>query len=270
MTPPTPALTGCAPHGVRIQATGLWAHHGAQPVLHDVALSAQAGQWLAIVGPNGAGKSTLLRCLAGLMQATAGAVHLQARPLAQWPARARARQLSWLGQDSMGDEAMSVHDTVALARLPHRGWLGLPGLSRPDHAAIAQALLDTDMAWAAHRPLKTLSGGERQRVHLARALAVQADVLLLDEPVSHLDAPHQRLLARVLQREAAQGRCVISVLHELPLALAADQLLVMQAGRVIAQGHRNEAHVHRAIESVFDQAVAITRVGERWVALPAY
>jgi iron complex transport system ATP-binding protein len=253
-------------NGVAMQAVGLNAERGGRAVLHDVSLSASSGQWLAVIDPNGAGKSTLLRCLAGLLTPTSGSIHCQ--PAGAGSVLARARQLSWLGQDPVGDETMTVFDTVALGRLPHRGWLGWSGLSRDDHAAIERALQDTDLIWAAERTLAALSGGERQRVSLARALAVQASVMLLDEPVSHLDAPHQRLVAQVMRREAAQGRCIISVLHELPLALAADRIMVMRQGRVVAEGPRDDAEVHRAIESVFDQAVAITRVNERWVAVP--
>lgn len=253
-----------------LQAQGLSVGYGSQQVLHEATLQAQAGEWLSIVGPNGAGKSTLLRCLAGLMPVAQGQVSLQGRALAQWPSRVRARTMAWLGQDLAGDPAMSVYDTVALGRLPYQGWLGLRGMVGADHDAVKRALADTDMAWAASRTMAALSGGERQRVNLARALAVQAPVMLLDEPVSHLDAPHQRLLAQVMRREASQGVCVISVLHELPLALAADKLAVMQAGRVIALGAHDDPQVHRAVEQVFDQAVAITRVNERWTALPTY
>lgn len=253
-----------------LQAEGVCVGYGAQQVLHEASLQAQAGEWLSIVGPNGAGKSTLLRCLAGLMPVPRGQVSLRGQPLAQWPSRLRARTVAWLGQDVAGDPAMSVYDTVALGRLPYQGWLGLRGMTAGDHDAVKQALVDTDMAWAASRPMAALSGGERQRVNLARALAVRAAIMLLDEPVSHLDAPHQRLLAQVMRREASQGVCVISVLHELPLALAADKLAVMQAGRVIASGGRDDPMVHRAVEQVFDQAVSISQVNGRWTALPTY
>lgn len=243
-------------------------HLGRQPVLHGLNLSLRAGQWLAIVGPNGAGKSTLLRCLAGLTRPASGRVHWREEAaVSALPGRHPPR-CAWLGQDPAGDGAMCVEDTVALGRLPHQGWLGWPRDSAADRQAIAQALQDTDMVWAAQRALGALSGGERQRVSLARALAVQAPVLLLDEPVSHLDAPHQRLIARVLQREAAQGRCVVSVLHELPLALCADRLLVIQAGRVVAEGARDDERVHRAIEHIFEQAVSISRVNGQWTAVP--
>ena len=254
---------------VVIRAQGLHAERGGRAVLHEVTLEARAGQWLAVIGPNGAGKSTLLRCLAGLLAPTSGAVQcLSADGAHAVKGADRARQLAWLGQDPVGEDTMTVFDTVALGRLPHRGWLGWGGLSAQDHAAIEGALRDTDMTWAFDRTLSALSGGERQRVSLARALAVQAPLMLLDEPVSHLDAPHQRLMAQVMRREAAQGRCVVSVLHELPLALAADRILVMQQGRVVIEGARDDPAMHRAIESVFDQAVAITRVHDRWVALP--
>lgn len=253
---------------IALQAKGLGAAHGRQPVLYDVNLSAHAGQWLAIVGPNGAGKSTLLRCLAGLMPLTAGQAQLQGRPWFDMPAAERARQLAWLGQDVAGDPAMAVADVVALGRLPYQGWLGWQGADARDRAAVDQALADTDMAWARSRPLGALSGGERQRVMLARALAVHAPVLLLDEPVSHLDVPHQRLVAQVLRREAAQGRCIISVLHELPLALAADRLAVMKQGRLLAEGRTDDPAVHRVLEDVFDQAVAVTQHDGRWTALP--
>lgn len=253
---------------VALRARGLSAAHDGRPVLQGVDLSARAGQWLAIVGPNGAGKSTLLRCLAGLMPLAAGQVHLQGRKACEVPAAERARQLAWLGQDVAGDPAMAVADVVALGRLPHQGWLGWPGGGAQDRAAVAQALADTDMTWAHGRPLGALSGGERQRVMLARALAVQAPVLLLDEPVSHLDVPHQRLVAQVLRREATQGRCIISVLHELPLALAADRLAVMTQGRLLAEGAADDAVVHRALEEVFDQALAVIRHDGRWTAVP--
>lgn len=250
--------------GALLWAQQVSARHGTQQVLADVSLQIHAGQWLAVVGPNGAGKSTLLRCLAGLMPVSGGQVQWAQAP------RARTPTLSWLGQDVVLDEAMSVQDTVALGRLPHQGWWSWGSPTEQDAQAIAQALQDTDMAWAAHRPLRALSGGERQRVRLARALAVQAPVMLLDEPVAHLDAPHQRLVAQVLRREAARGRAVVSVLHEIPLALAADRLAVMQSGQLLHVGERDDSVTHRAIELVFDQALSILRVNDDWVVVPRF
>ena len=129
---------------------------------------------------------------------------------------------------------------------------------------------DTDLLALRQRTLQALSGGERQRAHLARVLATQASVLLLDEPSAHLDAPHQRLLAQVLRTQAQRGCAVVSVVHELPLALAADRIAVMQSGTLLACGDAGEPAVHRAIETVFAQAVRIVLVEGRWTALPCY
>jgi ABC-type nitrate/sulfonate/bicarbonate transport system ATPase subunit len=159
---------------------------GPCPVLQDIHLPVLAGCWTSIVGPNGAGKSTLLRALAGLMPHT-GTVHLLGRALADWPRRDKARALSWLGQNEAAADDLTVYDVAMLGRLPHQPWLAPP--SAADHAAVEQALRATH-AWDwRQRTLGGLSGGERQRVLLARALAVQAQVLLMDEPLANLDPP---------------------------------------------------------------------------------
>ena len=150
-------------------------------------------------------------------------------------------------------------------------WLGAP--SAADHAAVEQALRATQ-AWDWRgRSLGQLSGGERQRVLLARALAVQAPLLLLDEPTTHLDAPHQRALARGLRARAGAGGVVISVLHDLTLALSADRVLVLQHGRVAADGAPADTGLRAALEQAFEHAFSIeqmaTAAGPRWVAVPA-
>jgi len=251
-----------------LRARGLHARLGGAPVLHGIDLALPAGRWTSIVGPNGAGKSTLLRCLAGLLRCT-GEVELAGRPLAGWTPRERARRLAWLGQGGAADPAadeLTVHDVAMLGRLPHQRWLAAP--SAADRAVVEAALRRTQ-AWDwRERPLGQLSGGERQRVLLARALAVQADVLLMDEPLANLDPPHQSdWLATA--RELADGGCtVVSVLHELHAALAADELVVMAGGRVMHHGATGDAATHRALEAVFDGRVAVHRVEGQWIALP--
>jgi iron complex transport system ATP-binding protein len=260
-----------------LQAQGLTVMRGSRRVISGLDLAAAQGQWVAIIGPNGAGKSTLLQALAGLLPAAQGQVLARpgalqgASPAPLQPVRQlAARHLAWLGQDPLGEDSLSVRDTVALGRVPHQGWLGWGAWQASDEAALMSALMDTDMAWAEARHLGSLSGGERQRVSLARALAVQAALLMLDEPVAHLDAPHQRLVARVLRREADRGRCIISVLHELPLALAADRLVLLREGQIVADGPRDDPAVHRAIEAMFDNAMVIRQVDGQWVSLPQY
>ena len=234
-------------------------------ILHGIDVRIAAGRWTAIVGPNGAGKSTLLRVLAGLLP-TDGTVQLHGRPLADWPARERARQLAWLGQAEGGSDDLSAYDVVMLGRLPHRAWLA--PASDADHAAVRQALAAMQVAHLQTRRLGELSGGERQRVLLARALAVQAPLLLMDEPLAHLDPPHQADWLAMVRAQVAAGGTVVSVLHELGMALQADDVAVLAQGRLRHHGAAQHAATHRALEQVFDERIAIHSVAGQWLALP--
>ena len=235
-------------------------------ILNRVDTAIFAGQWTAIVGPNGAGKSTLLRALAGLQPLAQGQVQLLGQPLAQWPRKAQARQLAWLGQGEAAPADLSSYDVAMLGRLPHQNWLAAP--SAADHAAVAQALQATQ-AWDwRDRPLGELSGGERQSVLLARALATQAPVLLMDEPLANLDPPHQSDWMATVRRHAAQGGTVVSVLHELGVALQSDCLIILQAGQLVHHGPSDDAVTHAALEAVFDQRIRVCAVQGQWVALP--
>ena len=251
-------------------ARGIRAKLGNNEVLTDVSVDFPRARWTSVVGPNGAGKSTLLKVLAGLTPFT-GATELLGQPMHSLPAKQRAQQLSWLGQSSGGlgeasADDLTAYDVTMLGRLPHQPWLA--PASAADHAAVEKALRSTH-AWDWRgRALGQLSGGERQRVLLARALAVEAEVLLMDEPLANLDPPHQTdwlLLAKAL---VASGKTVISVLHEVSFALHADEVVVMAAGRVTHQGACADAASHRAIEAVFDQRVVIQKLANQWVALP--
>ena len=238
---------------------------GPCPVLQDIHLPVLAGCWTSIVGPNGAGKSTLLRALAGLMPHT-GTVHLLGRELADWPRRDKARALSWLGQNEAAADDLTVYDVAMLGRLPHQPWLAPP--SAADHAAVEQALRATH-AWDwRQRTLGGLSGGERQRVLLARALAVQAQVLLMDEPLANLDPPHQADWLLLVRALVAEGKTVVSVLHEVSMALQADHVTVLARGRVVHHGAAADPATHRAVERVFDHRIAIHSVAGQWMALP--
>lgn len=250
---------------VALQAQGLTARLGQVEVLHGIDLALPRGCWTSIVGPNGAGKSTLLKALAGLMP-HGGTVRLLGQPLADKPARERARQLAWLGQNEGSADDLCVYDLAMLGRLPHQAWLAAP--SAADHAAVQQALRDTQ-AWDWRgRTLGQLSGGERQRVLLARVLAVQAAVLLMDEPLANLDPPHQADWLELVRRLVAGGTTVVSVLHEISVALHADELVVMAGGRVTHQGGCAEPASHRALEAVFGQRIRVHRVQDQWLALP--
>jgi iron complex transport system ATP-binding protein len=230
-------------HGVldtpAIEARGLTVGYGAHRVLDRVSIKIPVGSWTSVVGPNGCGKSTLLRALAGLLTPVSGRISLQGRPLASWPRRDRARHLGWLPQWAAPSE-LTAFECAALGRFAHTGWLG--SRQAQDDAAIQRAMAATgSLAWAARR-LSTLSGGERQRVQLARVLAVEAATLLLDEPTTHLDPPHQEDVARTLREQAHScGVTIVSAIHELSLALTADRLIVMGPGGLIGQGTVQEA-----------------------------
>lgn len=240
---------------------------GSSTILHKLEFAPPPHAWTAVVGPNGAGKSTMLRALSGLLPFD-GSLSLQGRPWEQWPARERARQLAWLGQNEASADELSALDVVMLGRLPHQAWLA--PASAADHAAVEQAMRQTQSwDWRA-RPLGQLSGGERQRVLLARALAVQSPLLLMDEPLAHLDPPHQSDWVRIVrQRIAAEGGTVISVLHELNIALQADLLVVMDAGRIVHQGAPHAPATHAALQQVFHDRLLILQVQDRWIALNA-
>ncbi|MGQ9725430.1 MAG: ABC transporter ATP-binding protein [Tepidimonas sp.] len=234
-------------------------------VLHAVDVAIPRARWTCIVGPNGAGKSTLLRALAGLCRAD-GLIQLLGRPLRAWSRRERAQTLAWLGQNEYGSDDLTARDVVMLGRLPHRSWLAAPGAR--DHAAVEQALRATQ-AWDwRDRPLGQLSGGERQRVLLARLLAVQAPVMLMDEPVASLDPPHQADWLALVRMLVARGHTVVSILHELTLALHADELVIVAEGRIAHHGATADAATHRALERVFDHRVEVLPVRSQWVALP--
>ncbi len=255
-------------NSIAIGACGISASIGNRLILQGIDLPLPAGRWTSIVGPNGAGKSTLLKVLAGLLPRASvqGQVQLLGRPLAQIPARERARQLAWLGQNESSADDLTSYDVAMLGRLPHQAWLAPPGAA--DHMAVEQALRTTQ-AWDwRHRPLSQLSGGERQRVLLARALAVQAQVLLMDEPLANLDPPHQTDWLYTMRALVGAGGTVVSVLHEIGMALHADELVVMAHGRVVHQGLCAEPSTHRALEAVFDHRIAVHSLQGQWVALP--
>ncbi len=247
-----------------LRAESLGVTLGDREVITDLSLVLQPG-WTAIVGPNGAGKSTLLRSLAGLQALHRGRVMLDGKPLTSWSPRGRAKRVAWLGQHAVLDADLTVRETVQLGRLPELGLLG--PLTAHDLALVERAMVDAECASWPERRLRALSGGERQRVLLACALAVDAPVLLLDEPTTHLDPPHQVTWMRLLKR-LGRERTVVSVLHDITLALQADRLVVMDAGRLVAEGVVDEPAVRQALMATFDHVIRVEQVGGHWMALP--
>jgi len=220
------------------------------PVLRDVTVSFAAGAVTGLVGPNGAGKTTLFRVALRLIDASAGSVRLLDRPLAGWSALALGRTIAYLPQEAEAHWPVEARRLVALGRLPYRA--AFAPLSAADELAIGEALNRCDVLELASRKMNEVSAGERARVLLARALAVQAPVLLADEPAAHLDPAHQLRLMELLRVEAARGTAVIVTLHDLALASRfCDRIVVMDAGHVIANGNATSALTDDVLQSAF-------------------
>lgn len=208
---------------------------GRSRVLHGVSLALHPGEALALVGPNAAGKSTLVRALAGLLVPEAGEVRLDGRPVSSWSRDALARAVALVMTEEEGPDTLTVEDRVALGRYPHRG--PFRPLTGADREVIARALRQTGIEGLARRRLGTLSAGERQLATLARGLAQEPRVLLLDEPSAHLDVGHQLRLFRVIDEVRSRGVAALAVVHDLQRAAAwAERMLLLAGGRVAAEG----------------------------------
>jgi iron complex transport system ATP-binding protein len=207
---------------------------GARTAVEPCSVELAPGTLLALVGPNGAGKTSLLKAIAGLVPSS-GTISWSGDSLAALDARARARLLAYLPQSPQAHWPLSVRDLVALGRLPHRSYGRRAGPA--DRAAIDEAMRQTQIQALAERRVHELSGGELARVQLARALAVGAALLLVDEPVTSLDPYPQLQIMGVLASAAERGALVVAVLHDLTLAARfATRMVVMHSGTIVEDG----------------------------------
>jgi len=239
---------------------------GGTPILHGADLGLDRGKLVAIVGPNGAGKSTLVRAVAGLQRLAGGAVRWNGRDIGRLRGRRLARTRAFVPQRGRVPAGVTVRQAVGIGRSPHVGPLQRPG--RADRAAVQAALERTHIDGFADRPLTTLSGGELQRVQLAVALAQEAPVLLADEPTSHLDLGAAVDMARLLRGLADEGLGVVLVAHDLALASAiADEVVVMSGGRTVAAGAAADVLESRRLRAVWDVDAALDLDGGGRTAL---
>jgi iron complex transport system ATP-binding protein len=220
---------------MRIEARGIVVSINGTAILRGIDLTLEPGSMVGLIGPNGAGKTTLLRVLANLRPPDRGSIFYNGATASQIGRRAFARQLAYLAQGTVVHWPLTVERLVGLGRLPYRRvW---SNGAADNERAIAEALRATETEPFRHRTLATLSGGERTRVLLARALAVEAEVLLADEPTAALDPYHQLHIMELLQETARRGTTVVVVLHDLTLAARfCTRLVLLDAGRVVADG----------------------------------
>lgn len=227
------------------------------PVLDRVDLCLEPGHMVGVIGPNGAGKSTLVRLLSRLLVPANGSVRLNGHGLAHWRPAELARVLAVVPQDPELPPAFTAWEMVLMGRTPYLGWMGRE--SEHDRAIVRQAMEETGVWHLAHRLVSQLSGGERQRVIIARALAQQPQVLLLDEPTSHLDINHQvealSLIARLVrERELA----ALAIFHDLNLAAQyCDELVLLNLGRVEARGTPAQVLTPALLKRVYRTEVVV-------------
>ena len=223
-----------------LEAVEVTAGYGAEDVLHGISVGLRQGEMVGLIGPNGCGKSTLLRCLSGIMKVRSGSVRLAGREIAAWTPREIARQLAFVPQAEPALFEFKVRDIVLMGRHPHlQRW---KGETDEDYRIVAQALEQADILHLADRPVTQLSGGEHRRMLLARALAQQTPLLLLDEPTAHLDITHQAEILTLVRNATQTARLgAIAALHDLNQASEfCDRLVLMVRGTIVAQGTPDE------------------------------
>ncbi|MDD4891140.1 MAG: ABC transporter ATP-binding protein [Phycisphaerae bacterium] len=219
-------------------------------VLRGLSLTIPAGQFLVILGPNGSGKTTLLRCMAGLLVPTAGQILIEDASLNRRTPREIARIVALVPQETQPAFDFTVLQMVLMGRSPHLGQLGFE--SEKDVAVARECLATTDAGHLENRPFDELSSGERQRVVIARALAQQPRILLLDEPTSFLDIGHQLQTYRLLRTLAAGGMTVVCVSHDLNSAAQhADELALLHRGELVARGTAGEVLTREIVKRVY-------------------
>lgn len=234
---------------VRVQLGGV-------EILHGIDLRVRAGDWVMVIGPNGAGKSTLLRAVGALSPFTGG-ISLFGREISHCRRKERARLVATVAQQPVVPPGLTVFDYVLLGRTPH-----IPVLGRESAADLAinwEVLHRLELGGFAHRQLETLSGGERQRVFLARALAQEPRVLLLDEPISALDIGHQQeVLELVDALRQERGLTVVATMHDLSIAGEyADRLVLLAAGQVVADGRASEVLTESVLTAHYQAQVRV-------------
>ena len=225
-------------------------------------LSLKAGGWVSIIGPNGAGKSTLLHGLAGLIPLMAGRVTLLGEDLSKLKPRRRAQLVSLMRQIQSPVYPFTVYEIVLQGRYPH-------GKAPQDEEKALQALARVRAEHLAERPFSALSGGERQKVWLARLIAQETPILLLDEPAAHLDPAVKHEIYQVLKGLCREGRAVLCVLHDLSYAsLLSDELILLKEGRVFAQGAPEEVLTPETLEALYGAPFTVLPHPETGKPLP--
>jgi iron complex transport system ATP-binding protein len=252
-------LPGGPSASASLEATELTVHYpnAPAPALDSVTMIVPRGAFYAVLGPNGSGKSTLLRALLGMVPHAAGQAHVSGRLVSDWDRRALAREAGVVTQSESITFPITVRELVAMGRYPYLG--ALQSETPADRDAISDAMRRCDIENLAQRFLSTLSGGEIQRTRVARALAQEPNVLVLDEPTASLDVRHEMEILELLRASADRGMTIFLITHHLDLAARfADRLLLLDRGRVAAEGEPREVLQEETLQRVYRWPISVS------------
>lgn len=224
---------------------------GQRRIFHELSFTIPSGQFIGLLGPNGTGKSTLLKCLAGMLPLSAGHITVLAEPLHKLKPRNIAKLVTYMPQTTILDTNFTVEQVVQMGRYPHKGRFA--SWDARDKEAVHDALTLTETLHLKDRFVPSLSGGERQLVYLAKAIAQNTPIILLDEPTSDLDIHHQIIVTRIIHMLVDTGKTVIAALHDINYATReCTQCLVVRDGRIITFGDNDAVMQHKHFEAAFD------------------
>jgi iron complex transport system ATP-binding protein len=234
----------------RLEAKNAFVARGGREILRDVSIAVEPRELVVLIGPNGSGKSTMLRALAGLWAVERGSVELDGVSMGELSRNAIARRIAFVPQETRIDFAFTVAEILAMGRYPHRGRFSPE--TREDRAAVERAVERCDVGHLLGRAIDTLSGGERQRVLIARSLAIEPEIMLLDEPTANLDVEHAIEVLELCRALAESGHAVVLASHDLNMvAQHASRIALLRAGTIVATGTREEVLTAEALEETF-------------------
>ncbi|MCX7679807.1 MAG: ABC transporter ATP-binding protein [Spirochaetes bacterium] len=239
-----------------LDARNIYAGYRGREVLKGISLTIETGEFIALIGPNGSGKSTFVKCITGYLSLQKGQVLLEGKDIFLWKGKERAKRIAVVAQEFESPLPFRVKDFIQLGRFPYRRIFN--DNNREDRECIHQAMVLTGVEKFSQRKLTELSAGERQRVYLARALAQNPQLIVLDEPISHLDIGHMISIMDVLALMNKKGMGVVVVLHDVNIASDyAERIVALKDGKIFADGTPLDVITYQLIESLFDTVCVV-------------